>query len=93
MTAISLAFLSAVKEQNKNRKPLKISMPVTISAVNRERRGITLARADRKCVEKQIKDGSCSGETSDNLLSLETQRVRMRLGSPVSEKMNISTHL
>lgn len=46
-------------------------MAVTISAADREQGGITTAKADRKCVQKQIKDRSSSGETLDNLLSLE----------------------
>lgn len=46
---------------------------MTVSAADQEQRGITLARADGKCVEKQIKDSSSSGETLDNLLSLGTR--------------------
>lgn len=73
----------------------QISIAVTISAADQEWRGITWAEADRKCVQKQIKDSSSSGETLDNLLSLETRDQESEGSDPPSEekKMQISTYL
>lgn len=69
-------------------------MAVTISAADQEWRGITWAKADRKCVQKQIKDSSSSGETLDNLLSLETwDQESERLNSLSEEKKNANFNL
>lgn len=64
----------------------QISIAVTISAADQEWRGITWAEADRKCVQKQIKDSSSSGETLDNLLSLETRDQESEGSDPPSEE-------
>lgn len=81
-----LPVLYAVDMRAKSPYTLQISIAVTISAADQVRRGITCAQADRKCVQKQIR--SPSGESSDNLLSLERRdhKVRIELRSPPSAK-------
>jgi len=59
------------KKEKKQRSLYTVDKDGCDNISSRSRREITLAKADRRCVQKKIKDRSSSGETLDNPLSQE----------------------